>query len=163
MHSNPAKHDHISAKKNRGKLIKLCCDDCLLDFYEPIVDRKQKIDQFWLHSKQSKRFGTVLPSFMLRRMTLLHFLDIVDHFVLLSANSAYVQYVIVCFPAYYVNVLLIMGIFGINYRHILHISSTIGHVFCILCQNLLILYSSAWNIMFSGKCRVRMPSPGLQD
>ena len=73
MHSNPAKHDHISAKKNRCKLIKLCCDDCLLDFYEPIVDRKQKIDQFWLHSKQSKRFGTVLPSFMLRRMTLLHF------------------------------------------------------------------------------------------
>ena len=23
-------------KKDRGKLIKLCCDDCLLDFYEPI-------------------------------------------------------------------------------------------------------------------------------
>ena len=50
MHSNPAKHDHISAKKNRGKLIKLCWDDCLLDFYEPIVDRKQQFDQFWLHS-----------------------------------------------------------------------------------------------------------------
>ena len=40
MHSNPAKHDHISAKKDWGKLIKLCCDDCLLDFYEAMVDRK---------------------------------------------------------------------------------------------------------------------------
>ena len=36
MHSNPAKHDRISAKIDRGKLIKLCWDDCLLDFYEPI-------------------------------------------------------------------------------------------------------------------------------
>ena len=79
------------------------------------------------------------------------------------------------FSADYVSVLLIMGIFGINYLHILHISSTIWHLFCILWQNLLIMarffcklpaysvHSSAWGIIFSWKCRVRMPSPGLQD